>query len=153
MRPQSGRRDDAMADVLDVAQYILEIRGEMTAMKLQKLTYYSQAWHIAWTDNVLFPSRIEAWADGPVCPDLFKLHRGHFRVSKLRSGDARRLTADEQDTIDRVLDFYGDKSPQWLSDLTHMEDPWKNARQGVPDRATCNNEIKPVQMGEYYSSL
>lgn len=153
MRPQSGRRDGTMADVFDVAQFILERQGEMTAMKLQKLAYYSQAWHIAWTDNVLFPNRIEAWADGPVCPDLFRVHRGFFRVSKLRSGDSRHLTDDEKDTVERVLEFYGDKSPQWLSDLTHMEAPWREARRGVPDRATSNNEITPRAMGEYYASL
>lgn len=142
-----------MADVIDVAQYILEQRGEMTAMKLQKLAYYSQAWHIAWSDDVLFQNRIEAWADGPVTPDLFAKHRGFFRVSSVRGGDAARLTDDERDSIERVLAFYGDKSPQWLSDLTHMEDPWKAARRGVPDRMASNNEITPKAMGDYYSSL
>jgi uncharacterized phage-associated protein len=142
-----------MADVYDVAQYILEQRGEMTAMKLQKLVYYSQAWHIAWTDDVLFSNRIEAWADGPVTPDLFARHRGFFRLSTVRGGDSRCLTEDEKDTIDRVLGFYGAKSPQWLSDLTHMEDPWKNARRDVPDRAISNNEITPDAMGTYYASL
>lgn len=29
--------------VFDVAKYILEKKGEMTAMKLQKLIYYSKA--------------------------------------------------------------------------------------------------------------
>jgi uncharacterized phage-associated protein len=142
-----------MADVFDVSQYILARRGEMTAMKLQKLVYYSQAWHIAWTDNVLFENRIEAWADGPVCIDLFKHHRGVFRVSKLRKGQADHLTDDEKDTVERVLSFYGEKSPQWLSDLTHIEDPWKEARQGIPDRAVSNNEITPRSMGSYYASL
>ena len=33
--------------VRDVAEYILRSRGEMTAMKLQKLVYYCQAWHRA----------------------------------------------------------------------------------------------------------
>src|SRR6185312_2120038 len=107
--------------VFDVAQYILERRGEMTTMKLQKLVYYCQAWHIAWTDNVLFSSRIEAWPDGPVSPELFKRHQGSFRISSIRGGKPDNLTADEKDTIDRVLAFYGDKSPQWLIDLTHQE--------------------------------
>lgn len=142
-----------MADVFDVAQYILEQQGEMTAMKLQKLAYYSQAWHIAWRDDVLFPNRIEAWADGPVCPDLFAHHRGYFRVSKLRRGAAANLTPDQCDSVDRVLVFYGDKSPQWLSDLTHMEDPWKDARGGVPDRAPSSAEITPQALGTYYASL
>ena len=142
-----------MADVFNVAQFILEQHGAMTAMKLQKLVYYSQAWHIAWTDDVLFDNRIEAWADGPVSPDLFAKHRGMFRVSSVRNATSAELTDVERDTIRRVLAFYGPKSPQWLSDLTHMEDPWRLARHGVPDRAASNKEITPQSMGEYYASL
>jgi uncharacterized phage-associated protein len=142
-----------MATVLDVAQYILSKQGEMTAMKLQKLVYYCQAWHIAWHDNVLFPERIEAWVDGPVAPTLFHKHRGSFRVSSIRGGDASRLTKDEKETINKVLKFYGDKSPQWLIDLTHQEEPWRKARAGLADRMATNREIKPEVMGLYYSSL
>lgn len=142
-----------MATVLDVAQFILEARGPMTAMKLQKLVYYAQAWHIAWTDDALFEARIEAWADGPVCPELFARHRGQFRISAVADGDAGRLTAEERDTVEKVLAFYADRSPQWLSDLTHMEAPWREARAGTPDRAASRSEITPEAMGRYYASL
>lgn len=43
-----------MANVLDVAAYVLAKRGPMTAMKLQKLVYYSQAWHLVWDEEPLF---------------------------------------------------------------------------------------------------
>jgi uncharacterized phage-associated protein len=147
------RENETMAQVADVAQYILAKQGEMTAMKLQKLVYYAQAWHIAWTDNVLFPERIEAWKDGPVCPDLYKMHAKAFRVSRLRKGDENALTDAECATVDKVLGYYGDKAPQWLSDLTHMEDPWMNARADAPTGAVSNAEISPKSMGEYYASL
>ncbi|MDB5575315.1 MAG: hypothetical protein JWR80_491 [Bradyrhizobium sp.] len=142
-----------MATVLDVAQYILSKRGEMTAMKLQKLVYYCQAWHIAWHDDVLFPERIEAWVDGPVAPVLFNKHRGSFRVSSIPSAKAERLTKDEKSTIDKVLKFYGDKSPQWLIDLSHQEAPWRDARHGIPDGTPSNRPIPPEAMGRFYSSL
>jgi uncharacterized phage-associated protein len=142
-----------MASVFDVAQYILEQCGEMTAMKLQKLVYYSQAWNIAWTDNVLFPERIEAWADGPVCGDLYQLHKKIFRIAKLSKGSSSRLSTEDKKNIDRVLAVYGDKSPQWLSDLTHLEAPWCDARGALPARARSQKEITPKAMGEFYSSL
>lgn len=142
-----------MASVFDVAQYLLERVGPMTTMKLQKLVYYCQAWHIAWTDDVLFPSRIEAWVDGPVTPDLFQKHKGSFRVSTIPGGDSSRLKAVEKKTIDKISKFYGDKSPQWLIDLTHQEDPWRLARSGIPDGVRASAEIKPEAMGLYYSSL
>ena len=149
----SCRKVDVMADVFDVAQYILNKHGGMTAMKLQKLAYYSQAWHIAWTDKTLFPNRIEAWKDGPVCPDLWKLHTPEFHIESLAKGDAEALSKREEKTIGKVLKFYGKKSPQWLSDLTHQESPWRNARRGIPDGGRSNTEITQRSMGEYYSSL
>ncbi|MFF8902543.1 Panacea domain-containing protein [Streptomyces lydicus] len=49
-------------------------------MKLQRLVYYCQAWHLAWAGNALFPERLLAWASVPVCPELYELHQGHFTV-------------------------------------------------------------------------
>lgn len=39
-----------MATAFDVAQYILSKYGSMSAMKLQKLVFYSQAWSLVWDD-------------------------------------------------------------------------------------------------------
>jgi uncharacterized phage-associated protein len=144
-----------MANVLDVAAYILEKRGPMTAMKLQKLVYYSQAWHIVWEEEELFDARIEAWIDGPVVPDLFKCHKGSLRVSSLKSfgADARRLKEHERSSIDAVLEYYGDKDPQWLSDLTHLESPWSEARAGLHGEERGSRQITPEMLGRYYGSL
>ena len=142
-----------MATVYDVAAFILREQGEMTAMKLQKLVYYCQAWHIAWTDNVLFPSRIEAWKDGPVCPDLWREHVNVFRVASIGRGNPDRLTDRERATVRAILKHYAHRSPQWLSDLTHMEDPWREARRGIPPGSPSNAEITPAALGRYYASL
>ncbi len=55
-----------MASAHDVGKYVLEKRGSMTTWKLQKLVYYSKAWHLVWEGEPLFPEHIEAWANGPV---------------------------------------------------------------------------------------
>lgn len=143
-----------MATVNDVAAYILEQQGEMTAMKLQKLVYYSQAWSLVWDDKPLFRNRIEAWANGPVAPDLYASHRGlYIVVPGMISGYPTALTKEERETIDVVLGYYGDKSSQWLSDLTHAEAPWRNARAGLPPGERGNTEVSLADMAEYYSSL
>ncbi|WP_231961793.1 Panacea domain-containing protein [Algibacter lectus] len=123
-------------------------------MKLQKLVYYSQAWSLVWDDKPLFDSKIEAWVDGPVVPDLYQEHKGKFTVSiDDFNGDVSNLSSDNISTIDEVLKAYSDKNAQWLSDLTHMEDPWLNARKGLLGSQRGNNEITLDSMGEYYSSL
>lgn len=142
-----------MATVHDVAAYILEKQGEMTAMKLQKLVYYSQAWSLVWDEEPLFPERIEAWANGPVVPALYELHRGQFKLSEWPQGNPETLTPDQKETIDEVLKFYGPRPSQWLSDLTHRELPWIEARRGLGPSERGSREITYASMAEYYGSL
>ena len=85
--------------------------------------------------------------------ELFHAHSGKYRVSCLADGDPDALTEDQRETVDAVLEFYGDKSPQWLSDLTHMEDPWQSARRHVPDGARGDVVIPKEDLAEYYGSL
>lgn len=140
-------------NVFDVAKYILEKTGRMTTWKLQKLIYYCQAWSLVWDEKPLFPERIEAWSNGPVVRELYHLHKGKFLISTLRKGDPKKLNENHKEAIDAVLDYYAPKSSQWLSDLTHMEDPWKKARHGLPDNVRDSHEITLDSMMEYYSGL
>jgi uncharacterized phage-associated protein len=144
----------ASVRAIDVADYILKRKGSMTAMKLQKLVYYSQVWSLVWTERELFRERIEAWANGPVVPSLYRLHRGHFKISPgFFEGKPSKLTEEQKDVIDRVLGFYGDKDPQWLSNLTHMEKPWQSARAGLASGERGANTISKESILEYYTSL
>ncbi len=138
--------------VRDVAEYILQARGEMTAMKLQKLCYYSQAWSLVWDERPLFEEAIQAWANGPVCPTLYEAHRGMFSIRTV-GGNTDNLDETARETIDAVLEVYGDKSAQWLSDLTHSEDPWMDAREGLDPGERSARPITRAAMAEYYGSL
>ena len=145
-----------MANVFDVAKYILENTGEISTYKLQKLCYYSQAWNLVLHDFPLYDSPIMAFAHGPVIKELYDYYKGQFSI---KSSDIKKcklsniLTDSEKDTINRVLQFYGNKTAQWLSDLTHMEEPWRNARKGIPDGQPSSKVISLNDMMEYYSSL
>lgn len=145
--------EDLMATVHDVAAYILERRPRVTAMKLQKLVYYAQAWSLVWDGKPLFPERIEAWVNGPVSPDLFAHHRGEFVLTSWPWGNPRALTADQAETVDAILLHYGEKPSQFLSDLTHRELPWLEARSGLGSLERGNREITHEAMRAYYGSL
>lgn len=142
-----------MASVHDVASYIMKKAGPMTAMKLQKLVYYAQAWSLVWDDKPLFRARIEAWANGPVVPLLYEHHRGRFKLSTWPKGDPEKIVGEQRDTVDSVLGYYGDKSSFWLSQLTHREDPWRDSRRGLAPGERGNAEISLSSMAEYYGSL
>jgi uncharacterized phage-associated protein len=143
----------ASVSVHDVAAYILKNCGEMTAMKLQKLVYYSQAWSLVWEERPLFEERIEAWANGPVVPELYEGHRGQFKVSQWLKGDSERLPRKDRETVDAVCNYYAKQTAQWLSDLTHGEAPWRDARAGLPEGERGSAQITLAALAEYYSSL
>lgn len=143
-----------MARLQDVVAYVLQNTGPVTTMKLQKLIYYCQAWSLVWDDQPLFTNKIEAWANGPVIPDLYAQHRGLYQVGPgWWTGDGGNLSETERDTVDAVLKFYGSKSSQWLSDLTHSERPWLEARAGAAPGEPSHGEISLAAMAEYYGSL
>ena len=69
--------------------------------------------------------------NGIVVPELYEHHRLQFLVEQV-PGHLEFLSNVQRGTVDAVLDYYGDKGSQWLSDLTHQEEPWLRAREGIP---------------------
>ena len=145
-----------MAHVQDVAAYILDKLGPMTAMKLQKLCYYSYGYHLVWEERKLFPEHFEAWANGPVAPALYRLHRGKLEVEPGDiPGDPAALDAGEGESVDLVLDGYGSLTAHQLSRMTHTERPWLAARSrgkaGPLERSQAR--LKDSDIFDYFDSL
>jgi uncharacterized phage-associated protein len=63
---------------------MLKQTGEIDVFKLHKLLYYAQAWHLVWEGEPLFPEQIEAWAGGPVIPELYKFHKGYYKIKAVK---------------------------------------------------------------------
>jgi uncharacterized phage-associated protein len=129
--------------VQDVAAYIKGKLGPVAAMKLQKLVYYSQAWNLAWYDRPLFPEAIEGWKNGPV---VRALHNRAF------GGNPAMLSAQEKDSVNRVLARYGTLTGNDLSALTHGERPWIESRRGLKPNDPGSTEIDPQVMRHFYKA-
>ncbi len=145
-----------MANVFDVAKYILTEIGEVSTMKLQKLCYYAFVDRMATSGERLFKEHFEAWANGPVCRDLFKVHKGKFTCSAsmipndLLTDD---LTQAEMSSINRTIEKYGQMTGTELGEQTHNEKPWLDARKGLPLAARCTNRITLNSIKEYYGKV
>lgn len=144
-----------MANVFDVAKYILEKMGKLSTWKLQKLVYYSQAWALAWTEKPLFDEDFEAWSNGAVCPELYQCHQGKYSVTKddIKYGNSSKLNDDERETIDIVVRDYGEMLPYELREQIHNEAPFKNARGDTPDGQHSHTIIIKESMYDYYANL
>lgn len=147
-----------MTNVLSVAGFLLEEVGAMSTMKLQKLCYLSQGWHLAWRDEALFDEDFQAWKNGPVCYELFQLHRGLYDVSYAdlqarTSGPIPPLSEDEKRYVRAAIQPYHDLSGLQLSEVTHEQEPWMNARQGISEGAASREIISKDSIRSFFSSL
>jgi uncharacterized phage-associated protein len=150
-----------MAHVQDVAAYILDklaSAGEpsVSAMKLQKLCYYAYGYHLAWEERQLFPETFQAWANGPVCPSLYSMHRGQFQVTCGDiDGDPSALDDGERESVDLVIEAYRPFTAHQLSAMTHQEGPWVLARQraGVKELERSTEPLRDDEIAEYFDAL
>jgi len=147
------------ASSLDVAEYILQQKGPISPLKLQKLVYYAQACALALDEEPIFEEPIEAWKNGPVVRNLLENTRNQSYVTSVCSGKPYLIDEELQNTITAVLIYYGQKSGDVLQHLTHSEDPWLDARNRAQINKVSsidekNKEIiSQEKMKEYYSSL
>ena len=83
------------------------------------------------------------------------LKRAYFDAHHRPKGQCfsiRLVDKDQMESIDAVLDYYGNYTSSELVNLTHQEDPWKNAREGILDNAPSHAKITKDKIAEYYSN-
>ncbi len=127
-----------MPSAIDVGKYFLaqvddESGDSISNLKLQKLLYYAQGFHLAAYDRPLFPERIEAWVHGPVVPEVYRqLKRfGANPVVLPQDVDFQAVfTPDVRELLDEVYSVYGQFSAASLRNMSHSEPPWKQTAQG-----------------------
>jgi uncharacterized phage-associated protein len=119
-------------------------------LKLQKLLYYAQAWHLAIFGTPILAEQIEAWVHGPVVPEVFRLYRDYQWNPIPASVPSGQLPTGLGKHVTEVLMAYGDFTGLQLERLTHSERPWQAARGGLPPDAPSHNVITHQSMKEYY---
>jgi len=141
-----------MTSANDIAEVILARSGPWTdAMRLQKLLYYVHAWHLAVTDEALFPERFKAYVDGPVIPQVWHLRKERSTRSASNQ-DPHAVPIDEltSNLIDLVLVSYGSMSGEELSALTHVELPWLEARGDLPADAPSSEPLSNDSIAAFF---
>jgi uncharacterized phage-associated protein len=147
----------------DACDYIVVKLNEggvfLNVLKLHKLLYYCQAWNLAFGRGRLFPSNFQAWVHGPVCREVYdryvqtKALYSPVSASDIRTGfDPQALPENERAVINSILEVYAPLSGDQLEEMTHREDPWIEARQGISPSARSENAISEATMERFYSA-
>lgn len=117
----------------------------MSNMKLQKMLYYQQGYHLAAFGTPLFNEDIEAWMYGPVVPCVYEHFKSHG-AGGIAPEDVEivRLTEDEEFLFNDVFEAYIDFSAYGLMNKTHSEMPWRTTNTGF------GNVISLEKMTEFF---
>lgn len=124
--------------------------GELiTNLKMQKLLYYAQAWHLVNFDKRLFEDPIEAWDLGPVIPQVYRSFKKfrHGPIEHKENGNEEGSFSEKQ--LSYLREFYntyiGFKAHE-LVNMTHNEQPWNTAFE-------TGSDIDSDEMKAYYVKL
>jgi len=142
-----------------VAKYLIqksretERSGEyrqMSHLKLQKILYYAQGWHLGLYGKPLFEDPIYAWKLGPVTESVYYDLR-HFGDMNLVDADYNCSTGttvtdpEKKVFIDHAWDEYAEESANALVARTHSSEPWLNSFSNP-----FSKEIDPEAMEEHF---
>jgi len=141
----------------DIANYFLHKAKEtginVTNLKLQKLVYYAQAWHLAIHNEPLMEgAEFQAWIHGPVIHELWNEYRNCSYEPINEEVTPPELDARTNQFLEEVVEVYLDKDAYTMELMSHREDPWILARNGCADNERCTNIISQESMRTYFKS-
>ena len=124
----------------DIVRQLRDMLPGAGDVKVQKLLYYCQGWHLAFTGEPMFPERIAAWDKGPVVADLW-----HAEDKGRPIPTPKPLGHSALGTIGYVVERYGTLTGNDLARLGHSEDPWIDA-----DSSASGDTISHQAMADFF---
>jgi uncharacterized phage-associated protein len=137
---------------------------QLSQMKLQKLVYFAQGWHLGIRKTPLFEEPIQAWKYGPVVPSLYREFKNFgnapieslatdFDWADLKSSTPQVLPEDKETIalLEKVWSVYSKYTAIQLSDMSHVTGgPWEQVGGG---NAPTETVIPDQSLQDYFSSL
>jgi uncharacterized phage-associated protein len=145
-----------------LAEYILQKWGNMSHLKLQKMLFYIEAYHLAYFDNSIIDDNFQAWVHGPVSRKIYDSLKDksilHAELGYLKNTSSsnpndilkKTLTKDQIDFINETVDELNKFSATQLENMTHSEEPWLAARKGYGIADRCEVIIDKELMKKFY---
>ena len=134
-----------------VANYFIDKHsktGNLTPMKIIKLTYIAYGWYLALTDKkerLLDESPI-AWDFGPVFPSLYysiKQYKKEKITEKIPNAvKDEKITSEDEKFLDKIWEVYGRFDGIYLSALTHNDGtPWRKVYRKDSNAVISDDDI------------
>ena len=135
-----------MVTAAQVAEHFLLIAAEsgddLDQLKLQKLCYYAQAFHLGYYGRPFFNDVVEAWPYGPAVKQLHKRYR-RYGDGPISAPVARPIPLPlmrQEALLAEIYEMYGAMTSTELASQTHYEEPWRRARAEHGPNAEISHE-------------
>ena len=134
----------------------------MTNLKLQKLLYFIQGTMLSYMGEPLFDDDFVAWDFGPVVAKVYHEYK-KFKERAIKQNDVKaNVNEDKKEEVlfNIIFDEYNKYSAMELSNMTHKEGPYVNAKKNeviqkkmIQDFFTMNMSKELKRKLDYYSDL
>ena len=139
------------------ALYVIKSEYDITNLSLQTLLYSFKAFGYVFLKRDLLPEECEAWVHGPVFPVIYEKYKQFGRMVIHEEMDEiaidSLLPQEEREVMDYVLQCFGIYNGGVLREMTHREEPWCRARQGLGDTERCTNTIHNEDIDQYFEKM
>jgi uncharacterized phage-associated protein len=154
---QPVRYANSMASSLDIAAEIQDIAethsgDALSPGQLQKVMFYAHALSLALDGEPLFAEPFEAWTHGPVEPASWAEGKSDPSFSRRRTRRSQMPDAMRHRLRGAVIVF-GGLSTIELSNATHAERPWIDAREGLRPDAASTRTLDTTLIRDWYGHL
>lgn len=141
-----------------IAAYIIQSKYEITNMSLQKLLYYIKGFGKLFYDCNMFQERCEAWVHGPVYEKIYSKYKEYGKAPLEYEADKNldkkiQLEKKDQLVVDFVLRNFAIYNGTILREMTHKEEPWQKAREGVNEGERSRNCITDESIFDYFEKM
>lgn len=138
-----------MYSALKVARYIIwwcNSNGySISNLKLQKILYFVQAQFLVARGVPCFGEDIQAWEYGPVIPEVYreyKVYGGGNIPAFVGSESNVSIRPGDRPLIDEIVGECVNYSASSLVELTHNQQPWKDAYLPGWNKTISNDSIR-----------
>jgi uncharacterized phage-associated protein len=150
-------RQQEKVTAMKVAEFFIWMCNQtgsyISNLKLQKILYYAQGWHLGLYGKPLFDAKFQAWIHGPAIPHVY----GNFKSFGFQPIFDKKIkkpefNPDTESFLTEIAKVFFSYDAYELELATHREPPWLNARKGLAADAPCKNIISDEDMRTFFAS-
>ncbi len=140
-----------------ISLYLLDREIEVDPLSMQKQLYFINGFSKHHLGERVIKENAECWKYGPVYRDIYDAF-SYYEYNKIDYEELRKdkeidLTDKEKEYLDAMIDAFGFYSGSILREMTHLTDPWINARAGLNENTNSNRVIDNNDMEDYFEKV